>query len=288
VDPERESTRIKTESKILYKELAYRIVGTFYEVYNTLGPGFKEVIYHKALVIEFTLRKIPFMTNKKLSIKYKEKNVGIYEPDFIIDDKILIEIKAVSEMSEVYEKQLYYYLKGTEYKLGYLVNFGAGKLEIKRRIYEKIRENLRPSIRDHSRLTIYIDGASRGNPGPAGIGVIIYDEKKRLVDELCKYIGKTTNNVAEYQALLKALSQARSLGAETLIIYSDCELLVRQMAGEYRVKNKTLRNFYQRARANLKNFRKVNIRYIAREKNKKADRLANKGINLKGAGGCGG
>lgn len=130
------------------------------------------------------------------------------------------------------------------------------------------------------RLFLYIDGASRGNPGPAGVGVIIYDEKKKLVDELCEYIGKTTNNVAEYRALLIALERARSLGAETLIIYSDCELLIRQMAGEYRVKDKTLRNFYQRARGNLKNFRRVDIRYIARERNKRADRLANKGINL--------
>ncbi len=132
------------------------------------------------------------------------------------------------------------------------------------------------------KLFIYIDGASRGNPGPAGVGVIIYDEKKKLVDELCEYIGKTTNNVAEYQALLIALERARSLGAETLAIYSDCELLVRQMAGEYRVKDKTLKNLYQMARGNLKNFRKVDIRYIARGRNKRADRLANKGINLKG------
>ena len=132
------------------------------------------------------------------------------------------------------------------------------------------------------RLFIYIDGASRGNPGPAGVGVIIYGEKKKLVDELCEYIGKTTNNVAEYQALLIALERARSLGAKALTIYSDCELLVRQMAGEYRVKDKTLKNFYQKARENLKNFRKVDIRYIARKRNKRADRLANKGINLKG------
>ncbi len=281
MDPERKSTRIKTESKILYKELAYQIVEAFYEVYNTLGPGFEEAIYHKALAIEFTLRKIPFVTNKKLSIRYKGENAGIYEPDFIIDDKILVEIKAVSELPEVYEKQLYYYLKGTEYKLGYLVNFGAGKLEVKRRIYEKIRENLHPKIiRDHSRLVIYIDGAARGNPGPAGVGIIIYNEKKRLVDELCEYIGETTNNVAEYQALLKALSKARSLGAEVLTIYSDCELLVRQMAGDYRVKDETLKGFYQRARENSKNFRRVEIRYIARERNKRADSLANKGINL--------
>ncbi len=130
---------MKTETKILYKELAYQIVGAFYEVYNTLGPGFKESIYHNALAIEFTLRKISFETNKRLTIKYKKQKVGIYEPDFVIDNKILVEIKAVPRMPRVYEKQLYYYLKGTEYKLGYLVNFGADKLEIKRRIYERIR-----------------------------------------------------------------------------------------------------------------------------------------------------
>lgn len=130
------------------------------------------------------------------------------------------------------------------------------------------------------RLLIYIDGASRGNPGPAGVGVIIYDEQKRLVDELCEYIGEATNNVAEYQALLIALARAKSLGTEILTVYSDCELLVRQMAGEYRVKNKILKDFYQRARENLKNFRQVKIRYIVRERNKRADKLANKGINL--------
>lgn len=145
-----------------------------------------------------------------------------------------------------------------------------------------MREEIIPLSGSKKRLTVYIDGASRGNPGPAGVGIIIYDEKKKLVDELCEYIGKTTNNVAEYQALLIALERARSLETETLIIYSDCELLVRQMAGEYRVKDKTLKDFYQRARKSLGNFRKVDIRYIARGRNKRADRLANKGINLKG------
>ncbi|MCK4649265.1 reverse transcriptase-like protein [bacterium] len=145
-----------------------------------------------------------------------------------------------------------------------------------------MRGEIIPLSGSKKRLVVYIDGASRGNPGPAGVGVIIYDEKKKLVDELCEYIGKTTNNVAEYQALLVALERARSLGAETLTIYSDCELLVKQMAGEYRVKDKTLKDFYQRAKKSLGNFRKVDIRHIVRGRNKGADRLANKGINLKG------
>jgi GxxExxY protein len=126
-------------AEYLYKELTYQIRGALYEVYNTLGPGFKESVYHRALAKEFTLRKIPFEEKKRLPVPFKGEEVGIYEPDFIIDEKVLIEIKAVPEMPRLYETQLFYYLRGTNYKLGFLVNFGGSKLEIKRRIYEKAR-----------------------------------------------------------------------------------------------------------------------------------------------------
>lgn len=125
--------------EILYKDLAYKIVGCFFEVYNQLGPAHKEQIYHKALVLELKLKDIPFTDKKRLKVKYKEQDMGIYEPDFIIDDKIIVEIKSVLSMPLVLEKQLYYYLKGTPHKLGYLVNFGSEKLEIKRRIYDTAR-----------------------------------------------------------------------------------------------------------------------------------------------------
>lgn len=133
---------------ILYKELAYRIVGCFYEVYNELGPGFKESVYHKSLAAEFDIQGIPYKEEKKLVIIYKDINAGFYIPDFIVDKKIIIEIKAVDIMPKLYETQLYYYLKGTDYKLGYLVNFGSSKIDIRRRIFEKSRK-----IRGHSRLT---------------------------------------------------------------------------------------------------------------------------------------
>ncbi|MBA7611777.1 hypothetical protein ES703_19008 [subsurface metagenome] len=119
---------------MLYEKLTYKIRGAFFEVYNTLGPGFKEVIYHRALTKEFILKDIPFKEKLQLPITYKNEAIGRYVPDFVVDDKILIEIKAVPEMPEVYEKQLYYYLKGTNYKLGFLVNSGAEKLDIRRRI----------------------------------------------------------------------------------------------------------------------------------------------------------
>jgi GxxExxY protein len=124
---------------MLYEELTYKIRGAFYEVYNTLGPGFKEEIYHRALAKEFRLRKIPFVEKKRLIIMYKNEKVGIYEPDFIVDEKVLVEIKSVSIMPKIFETQLYYYLKGSHYKLGFLVNFGAEKLDMRRRIFETAR-----------------------------------------------------------------------------------------------------------------------------------------------------
>lgn len=128
---------------LLYKVLAYKIVGCFYEAYNTLGPAHKEQIYQKALALEFKSKGIFFNDKKRLKIKYKEEEIGIYQPDFIIEDKIIIEIKSLPFLPMVSEKQLYYYLRGADYKLGYLVNFGTEKLDIRRRIYDSARTNSR-------------------------------------------------------------------------------------------------------------------------------------------------
>ena len=122
------------ESKIIYKELSYQVVGCLYKVYNTLGPGHKESIYHKALSLEFDKQKIPYLSKKKIPIEYEGKTIGIYEPDFVIEDKIVIEIKSVTLLPKVFEKQLYYYLRGSIFRLGYLVNFGSDKIDMRRRI----------------------------------------------------------------------------------------------------------------------------------------------------------
>ncbi len=125
---------------LLYKELSYDLTGCFYAVYNELGPGHKEQIYQKALVFEFKSKDISFSEKKRLKVRYKkQEDIGIYEPDFIIEDKIIVEIKSLLNMPSVFEKELYYYLRGTEYKLGYLVNFGLEKLDIRRRIYDSAR-----------------------------------------------------------------------------------------------------------------------------------------------------
>lgn len=131
------------------------------------------------------------------------------------------------------------------------------------------------------RLTIYADGGSRGNPGPAGIGVVILDDKKKL-KELYRYIGETTNNNAEYNALICGLEEAKAMGASDVLVNLDSELVVKQLNGEYRVKNQEIRPLFEEAIAVLKKFRSFEIRHIDRSENKEADKLVNKAINLAG------
>ncbi len=121
--------------KLLYKELVHKVQGVLFEVYKNLGSVFKESIYQNAIEDELVRQKITCKREPSLKIKYKEKTVGIYRPDFVIDEKVLLEIKAVPEMPKYFETQLFNYLKATVYKLGLLANFGSsGKLDIRRRI----------------------------------------------------------------------------------------------------------------------------------------------------------
>ena len=129
---------------------------------------------------------------------------------------------------------------------------------------------------------LYADGGSRGNPGPAGIGAVILDAKKNKVKEFYKYIGETTNNNAEYNALICGLEEVRGLGADGVIINLDSELVVKQLNGEYKVKNSDMKLLFEKAIAILKDFKSFEIRHINRSKNKEADKLVNKAINLAG------
>lgn len=114
-------------TKLVYEDLTYQIRGACFEVYKALGPLHKEAIYHLALKKELKLRKIPFQSEKDIPIKYKNEKVGIYRPDFIIDNKIILEIKATPSALKIFEKQLFFYLNNSCYKLAMLVNFGALK-----------------------------------------------------------------------------------------------------------------------------------------------------------------
>jgi ribonuclease HI len=128
-------------------------------------------------------------------------------------------------------------------------------------------------------LNIYIDGAARGNPGPAGIGIVITDAKDQTVKNVSRYLGNTTNNVAEYTALIFGMDEARSLGAKEIVINTDSELLAKQLGGEYKVKNSALKDLYAKVKNLLNSFDEVRVNQIEREKNKGADKLANKAID---------
>ena len=130
-----DNNRIPADKKLIYADLTYKIRGCLFNVYNNLGYGHKEQVYQKALEKELNEQKVPLKREINLKVLYKDEKVGNYRPDFVIDDKIIIEIKAVEFMPKSYEKQLLHYLKSTNYKLGLLVNFGAPKLYIKRLIW---------------------------------------------------------------------------------------------------------------------------------------------------------
>ena len=129
------------------------------------------------------------------------------------------------------------------------------------------------------RLTIYSDGASRGNPGPAAIGVLIEDESKRMKAQLSHYIGRTTNNQAEYHALLAGLREAAKLGAKHVDIKLDSELVVRQIQGKYKVKSASLKPLQSQIAQLLKEFTSFSLEHIPRWQNKAADALANQALD---------
>jgi len=124
-----------------------------------------------------------------------------------------------------------------------------------------------------------IDGGSRGNPGPAAYGVVIRNSRGEIVANLKKYIGRTTNNVAEYYGLIAALDYAQSHGVRALRIESDSELLVKQMRGQYKVKSDDLRPLFERARKMSRSFEWFKIEHVFRERNREADALANEALD---------
>lgn len=128
------------------------------------------------------------------------------------------------------------------------------------------------------KLKIYTDGGAIGNPGPAGLGVVICDEKGKILAKYSKYIGEATNNQAEYQALILALQKVKQMGAQDLDCYSDSELVVRQLNREYKVKDKDLGPLFIKIWNLSQSFKKINFHYIPREKNREADRLVGEAV----------
>jgi len=121
-------------NEFLYKELSYAVIGAAMEVHRILGPGFLESVYEEALAHEFDRRSIPYQPQAELMVRYKEIIAGKFYADFLVDEKMVVELKAIKGLTEIDEAQLLNYLKGTGYRVGLLLNFGTSSLEHRRRI----------------------------------------------------------------------------------------------------------------------------------------------------------
>ncbi len=128
---------------------------------------------------------------------------------------------------------------------------------------------------------IHIDGASRGNPGEAGFGIHVADERGQTLAELYGYLGRATNNVAEYQALIHALRWGKRHGLPEVSVFSDSELVVKQMNGQYRVKHPDMLPLHREAQILMRGFAKASLSHVRREQNRDADRLANLALDRK-------
>jgi ribonuclease HI len=129
------------------------------------------------------------------------------------------------------------------------------------------------------RVRVFSDGAARGNPGPAGAGAVVMDENGRVLKRLGRFLGKQTNNVAEYEGLLLGLRWALAHGAREVEVRSDSQLLIRQLQGSYAVKNEVLRRLHGEALALLRAFDKHELSHVPREENAAADEMSNRAIN---------
>ena len=130
-----------------------------------------------------------------------------------------------------------------------------------------------------SRVVIFTDGASRGNPGPAGAGWVIQDEEGDVIGKGAAFLGRRTNNEAEYEAVIRGLKAALDAGANEVFLRSDSELLVKQINGTYRVKDERLQVLYHAAREALQRFRRFDVKHVPREQNSDADAQANLAID---------
>lgn len=139
---------------LLYEDLTYKIRGAMFKVYNQLGPGHKEIIYQKALEKELININLNYEREKNIDVKYDNKKIGNYVPDFIVENKILVELKALPFVGKLEKKQIWSYLKSTNYRLALLVNFGSDKLQIDRIVYDTIRDHPRDNQRKSAAVVL--------------------------------------------------------------------------------------------------------------------------------------
>ena len=141
---------------LLYEDLTYKIRKAIFDVYNKLGPSYKEIIYGNALVEELKKNNLAYEREKMLDVIYDSKKIGVYRPDFIVDDKVILEIKAQPFIGKLEIKQVWHYLKGSNYRLALLVNFGSKNLQIERIVYDTIRDNPHLDQRKSAQIKDYV------------------------------------------------------------------------------------------------------------------------------------
>lgn len=117
------------DDKVIHRELSYQVMKAVFEVHNTLGPGFLESVYEEALAHELELRGIAFERQKAVTVRYKERVVGTHRFDLVLDGKIILELKAVSSLTDVFKQQTLSYLRAADLRLGIVINFGASRVE---------------------------------------------------------------------------------------------------------------------------------------------------------------
>jgi len=153
----------------------------------------------------------------------------------------------------------------------------------KERAAEAERERQEATAREEAELAkrtrLYSDGAARGNPGPAGAGAVILNPDGHVVAKIGKFLGESTNNVAEYMGLILGLRRAKAMGIKELDVFSDSELVVKQLSGDYAVKAEHLRPLHEEAKGLLQAFGAVKVRHIPREENAEADLMSNRAID---------
>jgi ribonuclease HI len=138
-----------------------------------------------------------------------------------------------------------------------------------------------PPDGEREKIYLFVDGSCKGNPGEGGVGVVIKDQQGRTVSHIKKYLGSVTNNIAEYQALIVGLQQAQRLGAKAVDVCLDSELVANQVNGVYRVRDAKLKTLEGEVKKQLGHFASWVIRYIPREENREADRLAREAVRDK-------
>lgn len=205
-------TRINADDdNFLYKELTYIIRGAAFEVANSLGLGLKENVYQKALEVSLKQKKLSYEREKSINVTFHDTRVGSFKPDFIIDDKVIVELKALPFIGKIEEKQLWSYLKGSNYKIAYLINFGGEKLDIRRIIYDTARDNpresalyLRPSAISPHLLTM------TATPIPRSLALVAYgDLDLSILDEMPKGRAAITTRIIAPEARPEAYDLIR-------------------------------------------------------------------------------